>query len=66
VPGGIGFAEQLYALHEELLAAATALIRDCPCSYGCPACVGAEGVWGEEGKRLALGLLRTMSEEPPA
>jgi DEAD/DEAH box helicase domain-containing protein len=40
VPAGIGFSQQLFELHEALLGAAETLVRNCPCSMGCPACVG--------------------------
>jgi DEAD/DEAH box helicase domain-containing protein len=40
IPHGLGFADQLYDLHHDLLQAAYALARDCPCQRGCPACVG--------------------------
>src|SRR5690625_1415247 len=36
VPGGIGLTAELAARHDELLAAARALIRDCRCESGCP------------------------------
>ncbi len=60
VPGGIGFAEQLFALHRELLAATDVLIRDCPCEQGCPACIGPDGMAGPDGKQHALALLETL------
>ncbi|MDQ4079088.1 MAG: DEAD/DEAH box helicase [Chloroflexota bacterium] len=63
VPGGIGFAEQLYALHGELLAATESLIRDCPCQQGCPACIGPDGMLGEGGKQHALALLELVKPE---
>lgn len=40
IPAGIGFSAQLYERHEELMAGAADLIRNCACRYGCPACVG--------------------------
>jgi DEAD/DEAH box helicase domain-containing protein len=40
VPGGIGYAEQLYRSLPDVLTAAHDLVRDCPCETGCPACVG--------------------------
>ncbi len=40
IPAGIGFSEQLYERHDELMAGAADLIRSCGCRYGCPACVG--------------------------
>lgn len=38
--GGLGFAEQGYLRWEELCREALALIRECPCTGGCPSCVG--------------------------
>lgn len=60
VPSGVGFAEKLFELHAELLAAVAALIRDCPCEQGCPACVGPDGMVGQGGKQHALALLATL------
>ncbi len=61
VPGGIGLAERLYEVHEELLAAALERVERCECEHGCPACVGPvlveeEGGW--DTKRLTRALLR--------
>jgi len=30
----------MFELHRELLEDAAALVRDCPCTAGCPSCVG--------------------------
>lgn len=38
-PGGVGICEEAYYRAEELLAAATDRIDNCPCEAGCPACV---------------------------
>jgi DEAD/DEAH box helicase domain-containing protein len=57
VPAGIGFAEKLYELHGQLLAAAEELVKDCGCANGCPSCVGPEGEIGPRGKRNTLRLL---------
>ncbi|MEZ4726664.1 MAG: DEAD/DEAH box helicase [Caldilineaceae bacterium] len=40
ITAGLGFSVRLFELHEELLAAALALVQACPCHNGCPACVG--------------------------
>jgi DEAD/DEAH box helicase domain-containing protein len=40
IPYGLGFADQLYNLQADLLRAAAALVEDCTCERGCPACVG--------------------------
>jgi DEAD/DEAH box helicase domain-containing protein len=42
-PGGIGLAERIFAQREVLLARALHLVETCPCSGGCPACVGPAG-----------------------
>ena len=39
-PGGVGFAARLFDLHDALLADAAALVHDCPCTAGCPSCIG--------------------------
>ena len=40
VSGGIGLSERLYELRSELLSGVHDLICHCPCTQGCPACVG--------------------------
>ncbi|MCZ7542287.1 MAG: DUF1998 domain-containing protein [Anaerolineae bacterium] len=60
VPGGLGFSERLYALHEGLLADALDMVRACPCAEGCPACVGPPGEVGAETKQLTETLLVAM------
>ena len=65
VPAGVGFAERLYAMRDDLLRSAAELARDCPCEVGCPSCVGPMAIVGERGKanavRLALGAARWRS-----
>ncbi len=61
---GLGFSARLYELHDELLPAAAALIRACPCELGCPACVGPV-LEGNEvqlaTKELTLALLAVLT-----
>jgi DEAD/DEAH box helicase domain-containing protein len=58
-PGGVGLSARLFDLHQELMLGAAAVIRECDCRFGCPACVGpVAGV--EEGARLAA--LRVLEE----
>jgi DEAD/DEAH box helicase domain-containing protein len=57
VAGGLGFAERLYELHADLLEGARALVRDCACPEGCPACVGPVGEVGVDAKAMTLALL---------
>jgi DEAD/DEAH box helicase domain-containing protein len=57
VPGGIGLSERLWERHDELLAAAADLIRDCTCEAGCPACTGPRLEPEIDARALALRLL---------
>jgi DEAD/DEAH box helicase domain-containing protein len=40
VPAGIGLSQELFDLHDQLLAAAREVVAACQCESGCPACVG--------------------------
>ena len=59
-PGGIGFSEPLYSMHDDLLARTRELIAECPCQSGCPSCVGPEGATGPHTKRVAQDLLSRL------
>jgi DEAD/DEAH box helicase domain-containing protein len=61
VPGGVGLAPRLFERHEELALGALDLVRDCPCSGGCPACTGPRGETGADAKRLAERLLTLVA-----
>jgi DEAD/DEAH box helicase domain-containing protein len=41
--GGIGLSEKAYHVLETLLVSAATLLRDCPCSEGCPSCMHIPG-----------------------
>jgi len=56
-PGGVGYSEKIFTLHDELLNAAKELIRSCGCTNGCPSCVGPVMEVGEKGKESALRIL---------
>jgi len=56
-PGGIGLSERLFEVHDELIRRARALITNCSCLSGCPACVGPIEEVGLLGKQQALELL---------
>ena len=74
-PGGIGFAEKAYEWVEQIMTSALELILGCPCSGGCPSCVGAplpvSSVGGPEDRDLvpdkeaALILLHDLLEREP-
>jgi DEAD/DEAH box helicase domain-containing protein len=40
-PGGVGFAQRIYEMVEEVFTDALALIAACSCEDGCPSCVGS-------------------------
>ncbi|MCW5863472.1 MAG: DEAD/DEAH box helicase [Anaerolineae bacterium] len=63
VPAGVGFSQRLYELHDELLAAALELVRDCQCRSGCPACVGPPGDIGPDTKEVTRQLLAILTRE---
>jgi DEAD/DEAH box helicase domain-containing protein len=60
-PGGIGFSEPLFAMHDQLLARTRELIGGCPCTSGCPSCVGPEGAAGPLAKAVASALLDLLT-----
>ncbi|MBI2223316.1 MAG: DEAD/DEAH box helicase [Acidobacteria bacterium] len=63
-PGGIGFSEPLYAMHQQLLQRTRELITTCPCESGCPSCVGPEGHTGPFAKAVASKILEMLAGAP--
>jgi DEAD/DEAH box helicase domain-containing protein len=61
-PGGIGFSRPLYEMHGLLLERTGELIAGCPCSSGCPSCVGPEGNTGPHAKQVASRILERLLE----
>jgi DEAD/DEAH box helicase domain-containing protein len=61
-PGGIGFSEPLYRVHEILLRRTQELIAGCACEQGCPSCVGPAGENCERTKEVALAILAKLGE----
>ena len=61
-PGGVGFSEKLFALHNELMINARDLIERCPCKSGCPSCVGPEDLVTKDGKAAAIALMRAATQ----
>ena len=60
VPAGIGFSQQLFQIHADLLARAFELVEQCPCHDGCPSCVGPGGENGAGGKQASLAILKVL------
>jgi DEAD/DEAH box helicase domain-containing protein len=59
-PGGIGFSEPLFRVHDILLRRTRELILSCPCEQGCPSCVGPAGEKCEKTKEAALAILQRL------
>jgi DEAD/DEAH box helicase domain-containing protein len=59
-PGGIGFSEPLFRVHELLLRQTRELIAACPCEQGCPSCVGPAGDLAPRAKEAALAILSRL------
>ena len=59
-PGGIGFSEPLFRVHDLLLRRTRELIAECPCEQGCPSCVGPAGEKSERTKEAALAILERL------
>ena len=41
-PGGIGLSERMFDLWNDLVPKVTEQVASCPCTGGCPACIGAQ------------------------
>jgi len=61
VPAGIGFSQKLFELHDQLVKSALELVNECPCTDGCPSCVGPGGENGVGGKQEALAILKQLA-----
>ena len=59
-PGGIGFSEPLYRVHDLLLRRTQEMVAACPCEAGCPSCVGPAGEKSERTKEVALAILERL------
>ena len=56
-PGGIGFSEPLFRVHDLLVRKTCELIAACTCEEGCPSCVGPAGDLAPRAKEAALAIL---------
>ena len=65
-PGGIGISAPLYENRDAIVADAQALVSDCECAYGCPACIGpilaSDEVRGYSPKDVALRVLGLLAD----
>ena len=60
-PGGIGFSEPLFRMHDDLVGRTRTLIASCECQHGCPTCVGPIGNTGPLAKTVALRILDLLA-----
>jgi len=60
IPGGIGFSQKLFELHDELMQRALELVQECACKDGCPSCVGPGGENGMGGKLETIEILKQL------
>lgn len=63
-PGGVGFSNKLYELHDELFATAADMVRQCGCESGCPSCIGPlnEFTGTDNPKELTLKLMELIRQ----
>jgi DEAD/DEAH box helicase domain-containing protein len=64
-PGGVGLNRRAYETVADLMEQTLAMIRDCPCTEGCPACVQSPHCGNANDpleKGLAADLLAAMAE----
>ena len=55
-PGGIGLSQAIADRFDEINEAVISLIMNCPCTDGCPGCIGPAGENGLGGKAEALAI----------
>ncbi|MDY6847298.1 MAG: DEAD/DEAH box helicase [Chloroflexota bacterium] len=60
IPGGLGLSENLYRMHDQLIAQALETLTYCECEEGCPSCVGPIGEEGSGGKTETLAILKAL------
>lgn len=63
-PGGIGLSQRIFEIHSDLIGRARELVGECPCTDGCPSCVGPGGEVGMGSKRETLAILDHLTGYP--
>ncbi len=64
-PGGVGFSDKLYELHNELFETAASMVENCGCEAGCPSCVGPLNEFTGIGdpKEITLKMIQVIRQE---
>jgi DEAD/DEAH box helicase domain-containing protein len=65
-PGGVGLADRLFEVKEELLQASLWRVRECSCQNGCPSCVGPDRLNKKTTEEVLKRILSRMLEEQEA
>ncbi|MCC6381972.1 MAG: DEAD/DEAH box helicase [Dehalococcoidia bacterium] len=60
IPGGVGLADRLFDVRDDLVEAALAVATACPCENGCPGCVGPQAEARSPAKETARRLLERL------
>lgn len=60
-PGGVGLADKLFDVRDQLVEACLALVHACECDNGCPGCVGPQIEPRSPAKRAATRLLERIA-----
>ena len=63
VPGGIGLSDRVYEMIRPILERASEMLNTCPCTDGCPSCVGASA--GPGSKKMLKRILIDLQKEYP-
>ena len=64
VQGGVGLSEILFQVWRQLASAALDIVAHCPCTNGCPGCVGPVEEVGPLGKETAAKVLAHLAHGP--
>ncbi len=59
-PGGVGLAEKVYGVIQQVLEASLILVESCKCEDGCPGCVGPKRQVGDGVKKLLKQVLKGL------
>jgi DEAD/DEAH box helicase domain-containing protein len=62
-PGGVGLADRLFEVKDELLQASLWRVRECPCRNGCPSCVGPDRLNKKTTEEVLKRILSRMLDE---
>jgi DEAD/DEAH box helicase domain-containing protein len=65
-PGGVGLADRLFEVKDELLQASLWRVRECSCPDGCPSCVGPDRLNKKVTEGVLKRILSRMLEEQEA